>query len=108
MGCDFDVKTAFEVELKGWFDAATARLPDGVEIPLAFRDPVRLSQDLEAEVSAGRSCVAEPALIVIPKVTRKHLEAAVAQLYESGFFDQLAGIVRKVRIRTGERSPNVS
>ena len=69
-------------------------MPDGLEVALSFRDPVRLSQDLEDGVMAGRSCVAEPALIVIPKVTRAHMEAAVTELYMEGFFDRLVAIGR--------------
>lgn len=92
--CDFDERTANEAELKGWFEAVAARLPNGLEVALSFRDPVRLRQDLEYELMAGRQCVAEPALIVIPKVTRAHMEAAVAELYMEGFFDRLAAIGR--------------
>lgn len=93
--CDFDERTAWEVEQKGWFDAAIARLPNGLEVSLSFRDPVRLQQDLEAEVSAGRSCVAEPALIVIPRVTRENMEAAVVELYRDGYFERLGSIGSK-------------
>lgn len=93
--CDFDERTAYEVELKGWFEAVAVQLPNGLEIPLSFRDPVRLGQDLEAEIAVGKSCVAEPALIVIPKVTRANMTAAVDQLYQEGFFDRLIDIGRK-------------
>ena len=86
---DFDERTAFEVELKGWFEAVAVQLPNGAEIPLSFRDPVRLAQDLEAEVAAGKCCVAEPALIVVPAITRANMTAAVEQLYREGFFDRL-------------------
>lgn len=93
--CDFDEQTAHEVELKGWFEAVAVRLPNGLEIPLSFRDPVRLAQDLEAEVAVGRSCVAEPGLIVLPKITRANMTAAVDQLYRAGFFDRLVALGRK-------------
>ena len=93
--CDFDEQTAYEVELKGWFEAVAVQLPNGLEIPLSFLDPTRLAQDLEAEVAGGRSCVAEPALIVVPKITRENMIAAVDQLYREGFFDRLAAIGRK-------------
>jgi hypothetical protein len=93
--CDFDEQTAYEVEMKGWFEAVAARLPDGLEVPLSFRDPVRLSQDLELEVAAGKFCVAEPGLVVVPKVTKANMEQAVLQLYEEGYFDRLGAISLK-------------
>ena len=34
-----------------------------------FYDPVRLQQDLEEEVKAGRPLIAEPGMIVIPEIT---------------------------------------
>ena len=91
---DFDEQTAVEAELKGWFEAVTAKLPNGLEVALSFRDPARLSQDLENRVLAGKSCVAEPTLIVIPKVTRANMEDAVTELYMEGFFDRLVAIGR--------------
>lgn len=89
---DFDARTAFEAEQKGWFEAVAVQLPNGLEIPVSFRDPVRLAQDLEAEVTAGRCCVAEPALIVVPTITRANMTAAVEQLYREGFFDRLIAL----------------
>lgn len=93
--CEFDDQTEFEVEQKGWFEAVAVRLPSGAEISLAFFDPVRLAQELDAEVASGRSCVAEPALIVIPQVTRANMARSVIELYESGYFDALIAIGAK-------------
>lgn len=90
--CEFDELTAYDVEYKGWFDAVAVILPDGIEIPMALRDPVRLTQDLEYEVAAGKCCVAEPALIVVPKITEEYMVKAVNQLYREGFFDRLIAI----------------
>lgn len=92
--CDFDEQTAYEAELKGWFDAVAVQLPNGLEIPLSFRDPVRLVQDLEAAIAGGGSCVAEPVLIIVHKITRAHMTAAIGQLYREGFFDRLVAIGR--------------
>lgn len=89
---DFDQRTADELEWKGWFDAASVRLPNGVEIPLAFRDPVTLAQDLADELASGNACMAELVLIIVPRVTESHMRAAVNQLYEQGFFNRLLSI----------------
>lgn len=94
-GCNFDEQTAYEAELKGWFDAVSVKLPNGPEIPLSFRDPVRLFQDLDAEIARGKRCIAEPVMIVVPRVTRANITAAVDQLYHEGFFDRLVTVVRK-------------
>jgi hypothetical protein len=101
-GLDFDEQAAYEVELKGWFEAVSVKLPNGLEIPLSFRDPVRLAQDLEAEIAAGRICVAEPALIVVPKITRENMAAAVDQLYREGFFDRLVSFSRNTHDNSGQ------
>lgn len=96
--CDFDERTAWEAEQKGWFEAIAVRLPCGPEIPLAFRDPVRLAQDLEFDLTQGRFCIAELALIVIPKVTKYYMENAIRQLYADGYFDRLVAIGRKTEM----------
>ena len=90
--CDFDERTAIEVEHKGWFEQAVVQLPNGIKVPVAFRDPVRLAQDLEVEVTAGRFCFAEPGLIVVPKVTQSYMAGAVKQLFDDGYFDRLTAI----------------
>lgn len=87
--CDFDDRTAYEAEQKGWFDAAIARLPNGIEVPLAFRDPIRLVQDFQTEQSLGKCCLAMPGLVVVSSVTRANMVAAVAELSEEGYFDGL-------------------
>jgi hypothetical protein len=98
---DFDERTAYEAELKGWFDAVSARLPNGLVVPLSFRDPVRLGQDLESEVMNGKCCLAEPALIVVPRVTRDYMDAAIAELHVDGYFDRLLAIGQGSSINEG-------
>lgn len=92
--CDFDERTEWEIQQKGWFEQAVARLPDGSTVPVCFWDPVRLTQDLEADLKSGRSCIAEPGMIVIPEVTVKNMQAAVEELYNAGYFDRLKSLVQ--------------
>jgi len=87
--CDLDDRAAFEVEQKGYFERAIAELPDGRQVKVCFRDLVRLAQDLEAEQKLGRISIAEPGLIVIPKVTVENMQRAIKELYHQGFFDRL-------------------
>lgn len=88
-GCTFDARTIEEVRNKGYFQHAIACLPDGRRVRVSFWDPVRLSQDMEIETGLGRSCIGEPGLIVVPRVTPDNMLAAVNELYSKGYFDQL-------------------
>jgi hypothetical protein len=86
---EFDERTAFEVEEKGFFDHAVVILADGSRYNLHFYDPVRLAQELETEQKYGGSCVADPGLVVIPRVTKCNMEAAVRQLAENDYFSAM-------------------
>lgn len=87
--CEFDDRTAFEVQEKSFFDQAVVTLADGSRYGLHFYDPVRLEQDLRTEQKHGRACVGEPRLVVIPRVTKCNMELAVRQLAENGYFSSL-------------------
>jgi hypothetical protein len=60
---------------------------------VCFWDPVRLTQDFETDRKHGKTCFAEPGLIVVPSVTVANMKAAVSQLYEDGFFKRLQSLV---------------
>lgn len=88
----FDERAEWEAEQKGWLPGVTVELADGNRYPVFFYDPVRLSQDLEADSASGHPYVAEPGLIVLPQVTRAAIGEAVAQLVGSGFFNHLRAL----------------
>jgi len=90
--CQFDERTALEVEQKGFFEHALVEFPNGVRVPICFWDPARLAQDLETETRLGRVCIGEPGLIVLRKVTLKNMTAAVEELYRRGYFDRLKSL----------------
>lgn len=90
--CDFDAQTAFEVEQKGWFEQAVVRLPNGIDVPVSFWDPARLTQDLETDVEHGAFCLAEPGMIIVPKVTKTYMAEAVKQLFEGKYFERLLSL----------------
>jgi hypothetical protein len=77
---EFDERTAWEVEQKGWFECARATVPNGTVIPLSFWDTTRLTQELTGRIEQGKSCFAEPALNIVPSVTRENMEKAVKNL----------------------------
>lgn len=90
--CEFDERTAWEVEQKGYFEHALVRLPDGAEVRVCFWDPVRLAQDLETDTKHGKTCFAEPGVIVLPSVTVDRMKKAVDELYDNGYFDRLRSL----------------
>jgi hypothetical protein len=89
LSCEFDERTAFEVEEKSFFDHAVVTLADGSSYGLHFYDPFRLEYEIETEQKHGGFCVAEPGLVVIPRVTRRNMEEAVRQLAKQGYFSSL-------------------
>jgi hypothetical protein len=93
--CDFDDRTAWEVQQKGWFEGAVAVMPNGLEIALSFWDPVRLSQEISDGVRLGRACFAEPGLVIVPSVTRDHMQKAIEELAKAKYFDRLIALAQK-------------
>jgi hypothetical protein len=85
----FDERLAFEVEQKGWCGIGIVELSGESRVKVFFYDPVRLAQDIEYDFKRGEACIAEPGMIVIPRVTREYMEKAVQQLYKKGFFNSL-------------------
>lgn len=87
--CELDERAEWEIESKGFFFHGVVHLPEGGSVGVCFYDPVRLSQDLESYREQGKKCLAEPGLIVIPSVTVENMRAAVAELYQDGYFHHL-------------------
>jgi len=85
----FDERTAFEIEQKGWCGIAAVEMPNGQRVDVFFYDPVRLAQDLQADIDSGKTCIAEPGMIVIPRITIPNIENAVQQLFREGYFNRL-------------------
>lgn len=73
---------SWEIESKGWF-AGLEVVIDGKTLRPVFYDPVRLSQDVAAEVDKD-GVFAEQCLIVVKKVTHELMENAIADLARSG------------------------
>ena len=90
---EFDERTAYEVEQKGFFEHAIAHLPDGTQIRLCFWDPIRLAQDLATEEKLGRVSFAEPGLIIVSRITVDNMKKAVAEQYKRGYFNRLRSFV---------------
>ena len=71
-----------ETEDKGYRPDVLVQLPNMDIIEVFFYDPIRLQQDIGKGVY-----LAKPGLIILKKVNKKSMEAAVLDLYEKGFFN---------------------
>jgi len=88
----FDEREAFEARARGHRSHVCVVLSGGERYAVAFYDPVRLQQDLEEETAAGHACIADPGMIVLPEITLEHMQRAVEQLVDQGYFDSLRPI----------------
>lgn len=71
-----------EIESKGFFSGVILVTGRG-RYRINFYEPVRLGQDIESEMQPGDPFF-EPNLIVIPAVTRAHMERAIEWLMRTG------------------------
>lgn len=78
--------------MKGCRSDGIVSLSDGKSYSVYFIDPIRLQQDIEAEVEIGSPFLASPGLIVLPELTRNAMENAIVQLWKQGYFDALKPI----------------
>jgi hypothetical protein len=75
---DLDVEyVAYERQCKGYLDAVI--VIGGMRYHVTFYDPVRLAQTIESDLEASPVFL-ERNVIVIPSVTRAHMEAALERL----------------------------
>lgn len=90
----WDERDEMETPMKGCRSDGIVDCGDGRTYSVYFIDPIRLEQDLEAEVECGSPFVALPGLIVLPEVTRTAMETAIAQLWKQGYFEALQPLRR--------------
>lgn len=67
---------AWEIRAKGCFFGAFVRV-NGQDLPITFYDPIRLQQDVDAELRTDFVSLPERT-VVLQEVTRKNMEAFVA------------------------------
>ena len=91
----FDERGEWEASEKGWLQGVEVRFANGDAHPLFFYDPVRLAQDLEADVKHGRPFVAHPGMIVIPEITREAILEVVSKLVEDAYFSTAVAVARR-------------
>lgn len=82
---DFDIERyGEEIEMKGYCDNVTVQLPNMLNYKICFYDPVRLSQDIEAEIF-----IAIPHLIIVTSLAKENMEHAVYKAWKAHYFDTL-------------------
>ena len=77
---------SFEIKSKGWLSNVRVELENGSTHELTIYDPVRLRQDLEAEVAGGKAGIIEKGLLVVPEVTKECIEKIISQAFREKFF----------------------
>src|SRR5690242_8918195 len=85
---EFSEHDSLEMRAKGYINLRIAVAP-GVSHTLYFTDPVRLGQDVDAELRQGYPCFDQPGLVIVPEVTVENIDKAVPYLWRSGFFSRL-------------------
>ncbi len=83
---DFD-NFSWELESKGWFAGIEIIVEDKILRP-TFYDPVRLAQDISAEISRSHLFI-ESHIIVIPQVTPDAMASAIGELARTGELKRL-------------------
>lgn len=84
---DFDVFED-EIKAKGVYAAVLIAVGERRYRPTFF-DTVRLRREYEDELKNGAAAYVEANVVVIPAVTRKHIDAAIKQLAGARFLDLL-------------------
>jgi hypothetical protein len=73
---------ASELESKGWFSGARIAVTER-RYQINFYDLARLTQEIESDFERGQIFF-EPNLVIVPSVTRDHMERAAEELVQSG------------------------
>ncbi|MFF0868451.1 hypothetical protein ACFYUV_42305 [Nonomuraea sp. NPDC003560] len=70
--------------VKGWFSDVLIEREGQLYRP-AFYDPIRLGQEIAEEMARGAGFFREANLVVVDRVTRAYMEAAISALIDNGF-----------------------
>jgi|SRR5580700_9672820 hypothetical protein len=84
----FDAVEA-EIVAKGYFADLTIEA-NGLTYRPVFYDPVRFAQEVGDHLGRGEACYAESNAVLVAKVDREHVEAAIAWLAVRAFRGLLA------------------
>lgn len=71
---------------KGYIEDIVVQVSPGHEVAVTFYDPIRLAQDIEAELNEGASSLSWLRLVVVKEISMGALQAAI-DAAPSEFFD---------------------
>ena len=83
----FTDRDEWEMERKG-FVYAFLECEDGCRYQVAFIDPTRLAQDVEATLKSGQTYYYEFGQVVVPEVTMAALTKIIPHLVEEGYLER--------------------
>lgn len=86
---EWDERDIIERPAKGWLSDVIVQTESGTEHKLSFYDPTRLAQEIQSELSSGKSGFIELGLIVVPEVTKENIEMAIKQAESEGYFQSI-------------------
>ena len=86
---DFDGRDEFEMPSRGYFNGVVVEFSDGTRHPLSFIDPARLAYEAQADFADGGTYFAEPNMVVLPRVTPASIRAAIDDMVQGNFFQEL-------------------
>src|SRR5438093_3226843 len=85
----YDELAQEEFAARGYLPETVVELSNGLRYELYFYDPVRLGQDLAADVRHGTPCIAEINLVVVPEITPANIRTAVEYLLTTDYFQKI-------------------
>jgi hypothetical protein len=88
----YDERAREECAARGYLPGTVIEFADGQRYELYFYDPVRLGQDLAADLPHGVPCVAEVNMVVVSEITPNSIRAAVTYLVEIGYFRKIKAL----------------
>jgi hypothetical protein len=86
---DYGARDEFEMPSRGYFNGVVVELADGTRHPVSFIDPARLAYEAGADFANGGTYFAEPNMVVLPRVTPAAIRAAIADMVQGHFFQEL-------------------
>jgi hypothetical protein len=95
---DFEERDLYEANLRGYMSHITIETEEGIFYPVFFYIPLRINQELEIKLSLGKTCIAEPGLIVLADITLENMKKAVNELCKKGYFSHMKPLQKNASI----------
>ena len=85
-----ELDNGYGIAPQGYRSDVTLELQKGVAFPVAFYEAAAVCEELQARSKHGFGAfVAEPGLVIVPKITAENMKTVAKELVETGYFKQL-------------------